>query len=357
MSFSYKGRTLIFRDSFNLFFTNFTPLVKSIFGAKLAGLLPVKMYSLYVDYTKLIVGILYNSRLLYQVLLLLNVLCLKEYNCCISQCMTLSSMAIKIFRLNFYTECTIFQMRGDSPYSPFFREAYKGGITEVYKPYGRNLYYYDTNSAYGDAMANCVMPLGNPEEVNPKNLRLSSFFGYLEVIVEVGPTYIPFLGSMNKHSGTYEFVSGVFRTIVFSEELKYALTVNDIKILEVKKAYRFDKGYPFKDYVNSLYNKRYSSAAKGYELFYKGLLNMLSGRFGIKQSKSESVFVSNNLVYLYDYLYGVNLHLQVSGEKAFINYSTARMGENWNYLSGSESFDSVEKWRLRWMCKATIKAS
>ena len=26
--------------------------------------------------------------------------------------------------------------------------AYYGGITEVYKPYGENLYYYDVNSLY-----------------------------------------------------------------------------------------------------------------------------------------------------------------------------------------------------------------
>jgi len=28
------------------------------------------------------------------------------------------------------------------------KQAYYGGITEVYKPYGRDLFYYDVNSLY-----------------------------------------------------------------------------------------------------------------------------------------------------------------------------------------------------------------
>ena len=34
------------------------------------------------------------------------------------------------------------------------KQAYYGGITEVYKPYGENFYYYDVNSLYPFASLN-----------------------------------------------------------------------------------------------------------------------------------------------------------------------------------------------------------
>ena len=34
------------------------------------------------------------------------------------------------------------------------KESYFGGITEVYRPYGENLYYYDVNSLYPHAALN-----------------------------------------------------------------------------------------------------------------------------------------------------------------------------------------------------------
>jgi hypothetical protein len=34
------------------------------------------------------------------------------------------------------------------------KQSYFGGITEVYKPYGKNLYYYDVNSLYPLAALN-----------------------------------------------------------------------------------------------------------------------------------------------------------------------------------------------------------
>ncbi|GER42509.1 DNA polymerase [Striga asiatica] len=44
----------------------------------------------------------------------------------------------------------------------FIRRAYYGGHTDVYKPYGENLYYYDVNSLYPYVMKEFPMPGGKP---------------------------------------------------------------------------------------------------------------------------------------------------------------------------------------------------
>jgi len=59
---------------------------------------------------------------------------------------TISGLALKIYLKNFYNN-NIPIINKTSIYKDI-KEAYYGGITEVYKPYGENLYYYDVNSLY-----------------------------------------------------------------------------------------------------------------------------------------------------------------------------------------------------------------
>lgn len=60
----------------------------------------------------------------------------------------LSSLALSIFRMKYYDATNwpihIPSMNEDS----FLRRAYYGGHTDVYKPRGDNLDYYDVNSLY-----------------------------------------------------------------------------------------------------------------------------------------------------------------------------------------------------------------
>lgn len=44
----------------------------------------------------------------------------------------------------------------------FLRKAYYGGHTDVYRPYGEHLYYYDVNSLYPFVMKHFQMPGGVP---------------------------------------------------------------------------------------------------------------------------------------------------------------------------------------------------
>ena len=41
------------------------------------------------------------------------------------------------------------------------RKSYIGGSTDMYKPFGKNIYAYDVNSLYPYVMKNYPMPIGN----------------------------------------------------------------------------------------------------------------------------------------------------------------------------------------------------
>lgn len=59
---------------------------------------------------------------------------------------TISGIAVNIFLKDYYNN-NIPHINKSSIYKDI-KQAYYGGMTEVYKPYGDNLYYYDVNSLY-----------------------------------------------------------------------------------------------------------------------------------------------------------------------------------------------------------------
>lgn len=70
----------------------------------------------------------------------------------VSGSLTISSLAMKIFLSKFYGK-NIPLINKRSVYEDI-KKSYFGGITEVYKPYGEGLYYYDVNSVYPYAALN-----------------------------------------------------------------------------------------------------------------------------------------------------------------------------------------------------------
>lgn len=92
--------------------------------------------------------------------------------------LTISGLAMKIF-LNKYYNNNIPNINKRSLYNDI-KLSYYGGITEVYKPYGENLFYYDVNSLYPyAALINDMPALGcyKEEFINiPSDLY--SLFGF-----------------------------------------------------------------------------------------------------------------------------------------------------------------------------------
>lgn len=60
---------------------------------------------------------------------------------------TISGLALRIILKNYYNNDKIPLINKSSIYKDIKRRYY-GGITEVYKPYDENLFYYDVNSLY-----------------------------------------------------------------------------------------------------------------------------------------------------------------------------------------------------------------
>lgn len=73
-------------------------------------------------------------------------------------------MALKLFLPKYYKN-NIPTINKKSVYSEL-KQAYYGGITEVYIPHGRNLFYYDINSLYPYASLNDMPGLNCKKYIN-----------------------------------------------------------------------------------------------------------------------------------------------------------------------------------------------
>ena len=83
---------------------------------------------------------------LHEVLTRANKQLFLDYNINMTESITISGLAVRIFLKDFY-DSNIANIDKTSVYRDI-KQGYYGGITEVYKPSGNNLFYYDVNSLY-----------------------------------------------------------------------------------------------------------------------------------------------------------------------------------------------------------------
>jgi hypothetical protein len=85
--------------------------------------------------------------------------------------------------------------------NPFkdIKQAYYDGITEVYKPYGKNLYYYKANSLYSFVSLNYIpgKDCTYLEDLKGVSLNLNNLFGFFYCEIESKNGY---LGLLPVHS-------------------------------------------------------------------------------------------------------------------------------------------------------------
>jgi len=224
----------------------------------------------------LLAGIMLNAQDLY----------FRNYKVDITTCLTLSSLAMTIFRGSYYDPNTfpIYIPSGNA--DMFIRRGYYGGHSDVYKPYGENLYFYDVNSLYPYIMKNYPMPVGKPVWHSDLSGReLDGLFGFIEAYVECPQTINhPFLPYREPKTQTLIFPTSQFVGVFFSEELIYAKTIGyDIHPL---RGYLFSKkeNKLFDRFITETYEKRVEAKKRGDNalvFIYKILMNSLYGRFGI----------------------------------------------------------------------------
>lgn len=111
---------------------------------------------IYLDYMKqdilLLGGVMQKAQEIYWNL----------YNVDIETKITLSSLALTIFRMKYYDDKLFPIHIPNQNEDQFIRKGYYGGHTDVYKPFGTDLYYYDVNSLYPFVMKEYPMPCGVP---------------------------------------------------------------------------------------------------------------------------------------------------------------------------------------------------
>jgi hypothetical protein len=207
-----------------------------------------------------------------------------DYKVDIESKITLPSLALTIFRKCYYDPQTFPIHIPSDVEDTFLRRAYYGGHSDVYKPSGENLYYYDVNSLYPFVMKTFPMPGGKPKWYgNLEGRELDNLFGFIEAYVDCPKTIEkPFLPYRDKNN-TLIFPTGEFIGVYYSEELKFARSLGYTVI--PLSGYLFEKmESPFVSFVSSLFDSRLKAKESGNDALgyvYKTLMNSLYGRFGI----------------------------------------------------------------------------
>lgn len=219
---------------------------------------------------------------LYDVLVKFNKQLFIEYGAQLKDGNTISSLAAHIYLTKFYNN-NIPSIDLKSLYNDL-QKAYYGGITEVYRPYGENLFYYDVNSLYP------YVALNDMPGLICKNLKyfgtntsIDGLFGFFKCEIETPLDC--YLGILPVKTPTgLEYPLGRWEGWYFSEELKFAKE-NGYKI-KVIEGYTFSReSDTFKNYINNIYKKKANAVNKTQKVIAKSLLNNLLGRFGINLEK------------------------------------------------------------------------
>lgn len=254
---------------------------------------------------------------LLEVLDLFNKYIYRKFDLQITGCLTISRLSFNIFIKDYLLDSKIPIIKGNM-YNDI-KEAYYGGVTEVYKPYGNNLYYYDVNSLYPYAALNpmCGNKYTYIENMNNVGLESNNLFGFFFCEIEAPNNYLGLL-PIRTPSGLL-MPKGKWEGWYFSEELKFALK-NGYKI-KVIKGYNFNKEYNiFDKYVEDLYAIKSTTKNKVEEAVAKSLLNNLLGRFGMNIKKPVTEIVNKERL---DYLLCTrehNSYHEITNEEFLISY-------------------------------------
>jgi len=172
----------------------------------------------------------------------------------------------------------------------FIRKSYAGGRVEIFKPLfdseNQKLKCYDVNSLYPFCMLEDM-----PTQFEEWSFDLDlNRMGFIKCVVEVpDDTKIPILWVKTKK---FIFPTGILEGTWSTLELREAIK-HGAKILKVKTCCYFRNGGPiFKDYVESLFERRKNSKNEVEKTIIKLLLNSTYGRMGIDLDK-EGIELDN----------------------------------------------------------------
>lgn len=208
---------------------------------------------------------------------------------------TLPALCFKIYRSRYMPKDTIPIITG-IPYRDI-KQSYTGGSTDMYIPYGENIWCYDVNSLYPTAMKLYKYPVGKFISFNNtndlkwnelENLLQRKLFGFLECEVNCPDSIVhPVLQirrEISPNSPRTFSPIGTFTGWFHTEELLEAMKLGyKIKIIS---GYLFEEAEIFNDYIDDLYRIKMDADKNKdqiWRLISKNLMNSLYGRFGMDQ--------------------------------------------------------------------------
>ena len=231
--------------------------------------------------------------------------------------LTIASNSLDVFKNEFYGKKFTANSYNTEE---FFRKAYHGGRTEIFKLYGENLKYYDVNSLYPYVMQKYKYPI--PEADNfkvikepPQEIKEDGLY-YAKVLVS--DLVIPVLPVKEDK---LLFPVGSFSGWYYGNELAMAKKMG--YIINIKKAIEFQTDYIFKGYVDKYYTiKKTSNGSQ--KAIAKLMLNSLYGKFGQKRDRENyelSDFIEGHL----SNTMSLKIHKYVDTDSTFIHPEIAGM--------------------------------
>ena len=220
-----------------------------------------------------------DAKALYEALKAAQFIFFDKFKVDIESVYSTATLALKVYRTHFQQE-SIYILPASKDY--FIRKGYFGGGTDVYKAYGKKLYYYDVNSLYPYAMLN-PMPheiLNNGKMIDLTDIKLESFFGFAYVRVfcplNMERPVLPF-----HQGGKTIYPVGTWSGTYFSEELK-AVQKLGYQITLIR-GYEFSKIDLFSGFIHHFHEIKKNSTGVERDMA-KLQLNNLYGYFGRKQT-------------------------------------------------------------------------
>jgi dsRNA-specific ribonuclease len=228
---------------------------------------------------------------LYEILYKFNRIIFHNYSINMTKYLSLPSLSFAMYRTHYLKDHKIPIITG-SIYNDL-KDAYYGGVVDVYKPVIEKGYLYDVNSLYPYVMQlnKNKMPIGNIVYTTEKDL--DKIFGCVYATIKTTKNLkIPPL-PYKTVDGRLITPNGTWSGMYFSEELKQVKDLYGYEI-QVHWGYQFEKGeLVFHDFVNHFYEiKNDSKKLPELQFSAKLILNSLHGRLGMQEFKDATKVVS-----------------------------------------------------------------
>ena len=250
---------------------------------------------------------------------------------------TVSALAFNIWRKHFIPENTTIYLKRPKTVRAIERSAYYGGRVEVFRDYLKKGYYLDFTSLYPSVMRNGIFPtkfLGTLENIGENELKkLMKKYHVIAELYTIENSFIPLLPI--KMNGKLIFPNGRKVSFYSHAETEKALELGIVQKIGKVLIYRKEPNL-FTDFVDYFFKKKNEETNKAFRLFWKYILNGLSGKFGqkvniIKQIENIGIVGFYN-GYFYDDETGEEKRILVLGEDTF-EFSKEEVDSFYNFTS------------------------